>query len=54
MLYSSLFSYDEETDRYLPSIGREWYYVDENGEPILTEDGSIDYAPGRDLQRSPI
>lgn len=44
MLYDSLFSYDEETDRYLPSIGKEWYYVDENGEPILTPDGAVDYA----------
>lgn len=44
MLYDSLFSYDEETDRYLPSIGKEWYYVDENGEPILTPAGTVDYA----------
>ncbi|HOB40209.1 MAG: ABC transporter substrate-binding protein [Limnochordia bacterium] len=53
MLYSSLFSYDEETDRYLPSIGREWYYVDENGEPILTEDGSIDYARLEEIYSDP-
>ncbi|HBG00868.1 MAG TPA: hypothetical protein DDW87_04760, partial [Firmicutes bacterium] len=44
MLYDSLFIYDEDSGNYLPSIGKEWYYVDENGEPIVTEDGSIDYA----------
>ncbi|NLL42267.1 MAG: hypothetical protein GX251_02870, partial [Firmicutes bacterium] len=44
LLYDSLFSYDEETGNFLPSIGKEWYYVDENGEPIVTEEGSIDYA----------
>ncbi|NMA60440.1 MAG: ABC transporter substrate-binding protein [Firmicutes bacterium] len=44
MLYDSLFSYDEDTGNFHPSIGKEWYYVDENGEPIVTEEGSIDYA----------
>ncbi|MDI9483931.1 MAG: ABC transporter substrate-binding protein [Bacillota bacterium] len=44
LLYDSLFTYDEETGSFLPSIGKEWYYVDENGEPIVTEEGLIDYA----------
>ncbi|NLL48363.1 MAG: ABC transporter substrate-binding protein [Firmicutes bacterium] len=44
LLYDSLFSYDEESGTFLPSIGLEWYYVDEDGIPIVTEDGAIDYA----------
>ena len=43
MLYSTLFSYDEETGDFLPSIAKEWYYVDPDGNPIITEDGHIDY-----------
>lgn len=44
MLYDSLFIYDEDSGNYLPSIGKEWCYVDQDGQPIVTEDGSIDYA----------
>lgn len=53
LLYDSLFSYDEETGEYLPSIGREWYYVDKDGKPILTEDGHIDYARLEEIYSDP-
>lgn len=53
MLYDSLFSYNEETGNYDASIGREWYYVDQEGEPILTEDGSIDYARLEEIYGDP-
>ena len=43
MLYSTLFSYDDDTGRFLPNIARQWYYVDTHGEPIVTESGDIDY-----------
>ncbi len=43
MLYNTLFSYDEETGDFDPVIGKEWYYVDDDGEPIVTEEGAIDY-----------
>ena len=43
MLYSTLFSYDDETGRFLPNLAREWYYVDSQGRPIVTESGDIDY-----------
>ena len=35
-----------------PSAG-EWYYVDEDGKPIVTEDGSIDYARLEELYSDP-
>ena len=44
MLYSTLFSYDEDTGQFVSLIAKEWYYVDEQGNPIVKEDGSIDYA----------
>lgn len=53
MLYDSLFSYDEDTGNFVPSIGQEWYYVDQAGEPILTEDGSIDYARLEEVYSDP-
>ncbi|MCK9525215.1 MAG: ABC transporter substrate-binding protein [Limnochordia bacterium] len=53
LLYDSLFSYDEDSGTYLPSIGMDWYYVDENGLPILTEDGTIDYARLEEVYGSP-
>lgn len=53
MLYDSLFVYDEDSGNYLPAIGREWYYVDQDGEPILTEDGSIDYARLEEIYGDP-
>jgi peptide/nickel transport system substrate-binding protein len=43
MLYSTLFSYDDDTGDFLPLIAKEWYYVDMNGDPILTQDHKIDY-----------
>ena len=60
MVYSTLLSYDENTDTYEPSLAAEWYYVDRQGNPILTEDGKVDYAKleseysGRDTQCIPI
>jgi len=43
MLYSTLFSYDDETGEFLPNLARQWYYVDAQGAPIVTASGSIDY-----------
>ena len=43
MLYSTLFSYDDDTGDFLPSLARRWYYVDADGKPIVTDSGSIDY-----------
>lgn len=60
MVYSTLLSYDDATDTYEPSLCSEWYYVDRQGNPILTEDGQVDYAKleseysGRDTQSIPI
>jgi len=43
MLYSTLFSSDDETGDVLPNLARQWYYVDTQGEPIVTDAGDIDY-----------
>jgi ABC-type transport system substrate-binding protein len=43
MLYSTLFSYDDDTGGFLPSLARQWYYVDTEGKPLLTNSGSTDY-----------
>lgn len=43
MVYSTLLSYDESTDEYEPLLVKEWAYLDRQGNPILTEDGKIDY-----------
>jgi ABC-type transport system substrate-binding protein len=43
MLYSTLFSYDDDTGDFLPSLAQKWYYVDAAGRPIVTDSGSIDY-----------
>ena len=43
MLYSTLFSYDDDTGDFEPSLARDWYYVDAQGLPIVTESGSTDY-----------
>ncbi|MDD4519169.1 MAG: ABC transporter substrate-binding protein, partial [Limnochordia bacterium] len=53
MLYDSLFSYDEETGIFMPSIGKEWYYVDEDGQAIVTDNGSIDYARLEEIYGDP-
>ncbi len=44
MLYSTLFSYDDDTGGFLPSLAQQWYYVDAQGRPILTDSGHIDYG----------
>ncbi len=49
MLYNTLFSFDDQTGEFLPLIGKEWYYVDSDGEPILTLDGKIDYDQLEDI-----
>jgi len=43
LLYSTLFSSDDETGDFLPNLARQWYYVDTQGEPIVTDAGDIDY-----------
>lgn len=43
MLYSTLFSYNEETGMFESSLAKEWYYVDEDGEPIILPNGAVDY-----------
>lgn len=43
MLYSTLFSYDDNTGGFLPNLARDWYYMDVRGAPILTDTGSVDY-----------
>lgn len=60
MVFSTLLSYDEETASYEPALAAEWYYVDREGNPILTEDGQVDYDrleseySGSDTQCIPI
>ena len=60
MVYSTLLSYDEDTDNYEPLLAKEWYYVDRQGNPIVTADGQVDYDKleseysGRDTQCIPI
>lgn len=43
MLYNTLFSYNEETGLFESSLAKEWYYVDEDGQPITLPNGSVDY-----------
>ncbi len=43
MIYSTLFSFDETTGEYLPSLGKEWCYTDYDGNELRTPDGDIDY-----------
>jgi len=43
MVYGTLFGYDEDTGDFLPGIASEWCYVDPDGNPILTDEGHIDY-----------
>ncbi len=43
MMYNTLFAFDLDTGNFDPLIGKTWYYVDEAGEPLLTDDGEIDY-----------
>lgn len=41
MLYSTLFSYDDELGEFEPLTAKQWCYVDLEGRP-LTEDGTFD------------
>jgi peptide/nickel transport system substrate-binding protein len=43
MVYNTLFTYDDNTGTFVESIGKEWYYVSPEGDPILTTEGNIDY-----------
>lgn len=43
LIYSTLSSYDESTGDYLPQLADNWYYIDTEGNPIVTEDGQVDY-----------
>jgi len=43
MLYSTLFSYDDDTGEFLPNLAQRWSYVDGQGRPIVTDSGHIDY-----------
>jgi peptide/nickel transport system substrate-binding protein len=43
MLYNTLFAYDDQTGDFTELIGKEWYYVDKEGNAILTNEGKIDY-----------
>lgn len=43
MLYSTLFTYEEDTGEFTPNLAREWFYVDAQGRPIVTDSGRIDY-----------
>ncbi len=48
MIYNTLFSFDEETGEYLPAIAQEWCYVDKQGNPLVDENGEIDYQKVED------
>lgn len=43
MLYSTLLEYDDQTDTYGPKLAKEWAYLDAEGNPIVTEDGQVDW-----------
>lgn len=43
MVYNTLFTFDEETGDYLPTIGKEWCYTDLEGNELRTSEGGIDY-----------
>lgn len=43
LIYSTLSTYDETTGEYLPQLADSWYYVDTEGNPIVTADGQVDY-----------
>lgn len=48
MIYNTLFTMDDETGEYEPSIGKEWCYTDLNGNPLVDENGEIDYQKVED------
>ncbi len=43
ILYSTLFSYDDETGNYDPLLADNWCYTDKQGNRLTKDDGSIDY-----------
>lgn len=43
MLYNTLFSFDDDTGEYLPSIGKSWCYTDYEGNELVDKNGKIDY-----------
>ena len=43
LIYNTLFTMDEETGEYEPSIAKEWCYTDLEGNPLVDENGDIDY-----------
>lgn len=46
MVYSTLFSYDDDSGSFEPSLAKQWCYVDLEGNPLTTDqtyDGDIDY-----------
>jgi peptide/nickel transport system substrate-binding protein len=52
MLYNSLFSFDDETGTFEPLLAKAWYYVCEDGLPIVTDDDEIDYNRLEDVYGS--
>lgn len=43
IIYSTLFSYNDETGGYDSLLADRWCYTDKKGMPLTKEDGSIDY-----------
>ena len=43
LIYNTLFTFDEETGEYLPSVAKSWCYTDYEGKPLVTDEGEIDY-----------
>ena len=43
ILYSTLFSYDDQTGNYESLLADNWCYTDKKGNKLVTSDGSIDY-----------
>lgn len=43
IIYSTLFSYNDETGGYDPLLADNWCYTDKKGNKLTKEDGSIDY-----------
>ena len=43
MVYSTLLDYDEATDTFQPKLASSFAYLDRDLQPIVTEDGQVDY-----------
>ena len=54
MIYNTLFTFDEETGEYLPSMAKEWCYTDYSGNPLVDENGEIDTTRWKNTIRIPI